>query len=81
MTDDVALYDYEKCRAWRTRHRYTRPQLSALTGYSVTSINDFELGFVRGDRARPINASAMRRYRLVLAAVAHKLTEWDFADE
>lgn len=78
MSTEPELYDYEKCRAWRLRHRYTRPALSALTGYSVTSINDFELGFVRGDRARPISASAARRYRLVLAAIANNLDAWDF---
>lgn len=75
------VYDYEKARNWRERRRLSRPQLSALTGYSLSSINDFELGFVRGDRARPISASAMRRYRMVLAAISHGLEAWDFTDE
>ena len=80
MTDDAALYDYEKCRRWREANRYTRRQLSDLTGFSESSINDFENGFVKGDNARPVSAAAMRRYRLTLAAVANGLADWDYTD-
>ena len=77
----MRTYDYEKAREWRQRHRYTRPQLSEMTGYSKSSITDFETGIVRGDRARPVDPNAMRRYRLVLAAISHGLTDWDWTDD
>ena len=80
MTDDTPLYDYEAAKAWRERLRYTRPALAALTGYSVASIVDFETGFVRGDMARPVKPSSMRRYRLVVAAVTHGLADWEWTD-
>ena len=81
MTAEARVYDYELAKAWRERLRYTRPALSKLTGYSVGSILDFESGFVRGDRARPISANAMRRYKLVIAAIANGLEAWEFPDE
>lgn len=80
MTIVEKLYDYEKARLWRERHRYTRKQLSRLTGFSESSILDFETGIVKGDRARPVDPNAMHRYRLILAAISHDLTDWDWED-
>ena len=77
MTEDLR-YAHEKAKAWRIENRYTRRQLSELTGFSESSIEDFESGFIQGRRTRPVGAAAMRRYRLCLAAVAHELTGWDF---
>lgn len=75
------MYDYEKCRLWREANRYTRAQLSALTGYGKSSIEDFESGIVRGNKARPISRNAMNRYRLVLAAIDAGLQAWDFGQK
>lgn len=77
----MALYDYEKARAWRLRHRYTRRQLSELTGFSMSSISDFETGIVQGNHSKPVGPSAMKRYRLCLAAIANKLEDWDFGGD
>lgn len=80
MTTDEKLYDYEKCKAWRIRNRYTRKQISELTGFSESSIEDFETGIVKNNKSRPVNRAAMHRYRLCLAAIAHDLGDWDFTD-
>lgn len=72
------LYEHEKAKNWRIQNRYTRRQLSELTGYSESSIEDFETGIVKGNSTRPVAARAARRYRLVLAAVANGLEGWDY---
>ena len=69
---------HEKCKAWRIRNRYTVTALSKLTGYSTSSINDFEVGIVRGEKNRPVAPSVMRRYRLCLAAISAGLADWDY---
>lgn len=74
----TAMYDYEKAKKWRTDHRYTRRQLSDLTGFSESSIEDFEIGLIRGKKTIPVSAAAMKRYRLCLAAVAHGIQDWDW---
>lgn len=57
-------------RHWRKeRMRLTLAQLSALSGYSVSAIHDFERGTYRGSND-PIPDEAFKRYRLACAAVA-----------
>ena len=80
MTTEDLTYAYEKCKAWRTTNRYTRRQHSELTGFSESSINDFESGFIKGNRNRPVGAAAMQRYRLTVAAVANGLTDWNWGE-
>jgi transcriptional regulator with XRE-family HTH domain len=80
MTDtQTDLTIHERAKKWRVDNRYTREEISRLTGFSVSVIADLETGFVRGNHARPVPVSTMKRYRLCLAAVAHKLEGWDFA--
>ncbi|MBB4342133.1 helix-turn-helix domain-containing protein [Rhizobium leguminosarum] len=53
------------CKWWRDEWiELTREQLSGLTGYSVSSIRDFELG------EKEIDPNVRKRYRLACAAVA-----------
>lgn len=54
-------------KAWRERLKLTRPMLSTLTGFSMTSIQSFETG--RRRDGKPIEEQALRRYRLCCAAV------------
>lgn len=66
-----------QARWWRRQTvRLTREQLSDLSGFSITSIKDFERGCnSHGDL---IGAAAWQRYRLICAAVAHKLNKWEW---
>jgi hypothetical protein len=62
--------------AWRKAARLSRPRLSELTGFSVASIVNFERGStVYG---RPISSSAWKRYRMACAAVASRVTGFDW---
>ena len=78
METDEMLYDYEKAKRWREDSRLTRRQLAELTGFSISAITNFETGIVRGNKARPVDSASMKRYRLILAAITHGLTEWDW---
>lgn len=61
------LTENEKARQWRESLKLTRPQLSDLTGYSLSQILLFEKGETNaGD---PIAPEAWQRYRLICAAV------------
>lgn len=53
-------------QAWRKAHGWTRGQLSTMTGYSLTAINDFEHGSRRGKIGKyaQIDGNAWLRYRL-----------------
>lgn len=73
------LEPYERFLKWRRDNRYSRAQLAALTGFSVSVIADIETGIVRGSRRRPVPDSTMKRYRLCLAAIANGLENWDFS--
>lgn len=66
----------ERARQWREHMNLTRSALSALTGFSVASIMDFELGYRRTTNVA-IEAQNWRRYKLCCAAVASGLTfDW-----
>lgn len=80
MLTEEKLYEHERAKAWRIRHRYTRRQISELTGFSLSSIDDFETGIISGNKTRPVGPNAARRYRLCLAAIAHGLEDWDYTD-
>jgi len=71
-------YEHERARNWRMRNRYTREQMSELTGFSVSHLADLENGCYRGDQAHPIEPLTMMRYRLCCAAIDKGLTEWDW---
>ena len=77
----AGMESYEAAKLWRLRNRYTVAAISLLTGFSRSSITDFETGIVRGDITRPIDPNAMRRYTLCCAAIAHKLHDWNFTDD
>ena len=53
-------------KGWRKAHGWTRLELSRLTGYSPTAINDFEFGSRRGKIGKyaEIDDNAWLRYRL-----------------
>jgi hypothetical protein len=72
------LEPYEKMLKWRRDNRYSRAQLAALSGFSISVITDIETGIVRGSRRRPVPDSTMKRYRLCLAAIANGLQDWNF---
>lgn len=71
------LAEHEKARKWRVDNRYTLRQISALTGYSLAALTDFENGYARSNN-RPISARVMRRYRLCLAAIDAGRADWDY---
>jgi hypothetical protein len=71
------MNQHEKAKAWRIRNGYQKAALSKLTGFSRTSIDEFETGFYRKD-GRPIGERAMRRYRLICAAISHGNADWDW---
>jgi transcriptional regulator with XRE-family HTH domain len=78
MTDtQTDLTIHERAKKWRVDNRYTREEISRLTGFSVSVIADLETGFVRGNHARPVPVSTMKRYRLCLAAVNAGLAGWE----
>ena len=77
-TEAERLYELEKAKRWRVANRYTRKALSDLTGFSDSSIADFETGFINGNRRRPVSAAAMHRYKLCVAAIANGLQGWDW---
>lgn len=57
--------DHVKCRWWRSElMELTREQLAAMTGFSVSTIRDFENG------AKEIDPMARKRYALACAAVS-----------
>lgn len=70
MTRDPDAFPAElgaAAAAWRKRNRYTKKLLSQLTGFSVSSIDEFEAGQRHG--GNPVDARALQRYRLCCAAV------------
>ena len=58
------LKEAAKARAWREALRFTRPELSALTGFSVSAISDFESGHRRAGKKEAIGESSYIRYRM-----------------
>lgn len=73
MDIDADEPEYVLCKRWRVeRMELTRDQLSALTGFSVSTIKDYE----RADKV--IDANARKRYRLACAAVEFGIDEgWE----
>lgn len=64
--------EHQRAREWREANGYTRVQLSALIGYSVSMIRDYELGAVRGT-GKVIGKNEWLRYRLACAAIEHAI--------
>lgn len=73
MDIDADEPEYVLCKRWRVElMELTRDQLSALTGFSVSTIKDYE----RPDKV--IDANARKRYRLACAAVEFGIDEgWE----
>jgi len=70
MDIDADEPEYVQCKRWRVElMELTREQLSALTGFSASTIKDYE----RADKV--IDANARRRYRLACAAVEFGIDE------
>lgn len=66
------MNDADRARAWREEMNLSRGELSALTGFSVESIINFEMGYRRGTK-EPISETSRLRYKLCCASVAHRL--------
>lgn len=64
-------------RRWRESMGLSRAAAAELTGYNETSIREFENGFTTRGK-EPVSERALARYKLACAAVARKLTEWDW---
>jgi predicted transcriptional regulator len=56
-------------RQWRETRQISRKQLAEMSGFSASSIQDYETGYRRGHRAETIPETAWRRYALALAAL------------
>ncbi len=67
MTTPILPF-HKRARQWREAAGLSRPELAKLAGYSITQIVDFERG--EHQNGRRLNLNAMRRYRLVCAALA-----------
>lgn len=66
----------DRAREWRQFHRISRRELALFTGFSESSIVDFERG-TRHD-GTPIDPKAWKRYRLACAAVSAGVTDFDW---
>lgn len=73
MDIDADEPEHVLCKRWRVElMELTREQLSALTGFSASTIKDYE----RADKV--VDANARRRYRLACAAVEFGIDEgWE----
>ena len=69
--------EFERAREWRVRSGLTKRELSALTGFSLSSIDQFESGSTR-DREVPVEPSGFKRYRLCCAAIAAGLAGFNW---
>ena len=67
MTTPILPF-HKRARQWREDAGLSRAELAKLAGYSQTQIVDFERGAHQDGRR--LNLNAMRRYRLVCAALA-----------
>lgn len=65
-------HEHELARAWRESQQLTRQALAEQIGYSISVIQDFELGRIRGT-GKPIGENEWKRYRLACAAVDARL--------
>lgn len=73
-TPPAGAPEHVLCKWWRSElMEWTREQLSGLTGYSVSSIRDFE----NGDKV--IDAAVRKRYRLACIAAALGI-QFDWVD-
>ena len=75
MTNEAKLANYNSARMWRHSRGLTREELSELTGYSRTAIQDFEDGKRRGKVGKyaEIDDAAWLRYRLACSALAARV--------
>lgn len=62
------LPEHERARQWRKAIGLTVAELSERTGFSVSSIQDFEAGARRPTGAK-LDPRAVLRYRLACAAI------------
>jgi Helix-turn-helix len=64
---------HESAKAWRTRCKLSREQLSDLTGYSVVAIRKFEAG-ARNARKKELHSDwVWQRYRMACAGAEQQL--------
>jgi transcriptional regulator with XRE-family HTH domain len=61
------LPEHERARHWRETMKLSRAELSAMTGYSESSIKQMETG--KNSAGDPVGDDAWQRYRLICAAV------------
>lgn len=80
MTDkpDKSEPEHVRARYWREQVvKMSRPALAEAIGYSVSTIGDMEAGMNRITK-KPIEPAAMKRYRLLCAAVGLDIEfDWD----
>lgn len=68
--------EHERALWWRLQMGLSRAELAEKTGFSASSIQDFEAG-VNRTSGQAITASAWRRYRMACAAVAAEIAfDW-----
>jgi transcriptional regulator with XRE-family HTH domain len=65
------MTEYERAKRWREARGQSRQQLAQLTGFSPRSIEAYESGMQPS--GQPVPAESMRRYRLVCAAIHHRM--------
>lgn len=70
--------EHIRARYWREHiAKMSRPELAEAIGYSVSSIGDMEAGMNRITK-KPIDAAAMKRYRLLCMTVGLDAEfDWD----
>lgn len=70
--------EHVKARWWREHVAgLSRPELAKRTGFSLSSIQQFEEG-INYPTGKPPGASAWERYRTACAAVSAELTGFDW---
>lgn len=71
------LPEHARARQWRENAGLSRQQLSRLTGFSISAIQDYERGTL--STGRPVDPAMMQRYRLACAAIAFRKAAfaWD----
>lgn len=75
---DKSAPEHIRARYWREYvAKMSRPELAEAIGYSVSTIGDMEAGMNRITK-KPIEAVAMKRYRLLCAGVGLDIEfDWD----
>lgn len=66
---------HEKAKKWRKRMGLTIDQLEEKSGFSRSSIIDFERGCRRPPSCEPISDFVWQRYRMICAGIEYETTK------